>query len=233
MQDVVDSACYNGNYDCSNGVLSNSGTAWDPTTDNGETTFHMLYPVDGTVASATNPDLTWVYREGSTVNAAAASSNYSTESGLWDTKYQDLAKHLKDWTVAEARYWAYTASWEVHDALIDTAKDSEDALKVTKEQKVDLSDAADAQVLAANKRVEMQLSDLNDEIAALALLQADLVAAEEAHAVQVWLAGEADAAALVQSTIVADWSEVCGTVGVQDTCSDALADLETLHTTAA
>jgi len=96
-----------------------------------------------------------------------------------------------------------------------------------------LSDAADAQVLAANKRVEMRLSDLNDEIDALALLQADLVAAEEAHAVQVWLAGEADAAALVQSTIVADWSEVCGDDSVSSTCSDALADLETLHTTAA
>merc|ERR1719174_1947784 len=95
------------------------------------------------------------------------------------------------------------------------------------------ADAADAQVLAANKRVEMQLSDLNDEIAALDLLQADLVAAEEAHAVQVWLAGEADAAALVQSTIVADWSEVCGDDLVTATCSNALADLETLHTTAA
>lgn len=140
---------------------------------------------------------------------------------------------MKDWTVAEARYWAYTASWEVHEALIGTAEDSEAALLVTKEQKVDLSNAADAQVLAANKRVDMTLSDLNDEIAALALLQADLVAAEEAHAVQVWLAGEADAAALVQSTIVADWSEVCGTAGVPETCSDALADLETLHTTAA
>jgi len=140
---------------------------------------------------------------------------------------------LKDWTVAEARYWAYTASWEVHEALIQTAEDSEDALKITRDQKIDLSDAADAQVLAANKRVEMRLSDLNDEIAALDLLQADLVAAEEAHAVQVWLAGEADAAALVQSTIVADWSEVCGDAGVPASCSDALADLETLHTTAA
>lgn len=147
--------------------------------------------------------------------------------------YQDLAKHLKDWTVAEARYWAYQASWEVHDALIDVAEDSEDALKTTKEQKIDLSDAADAQVLAANKRVEMTLSDLNDEIAALGLLQADLVAAEEAHAVQVWLAGEADAAALVQSTIVADWSEVCGVDGDTSTCSDALQDLEDLNTAAA
>lgn len=87
MQDVVDSACSNGNYDCSNGFLSNSETYWSATTDTGEVTFHMLHPVDGTAASATNPDLTWVYRESSTVNAAAASSNYSTESGNWDTMY--------------------------------------------------------------------------------------------------------------------------------------------------
>jgi len=113
---------------------------------------------------------------------------------------------LKDWTIAEARYWAYTASWEVHEALINTAEDSETALKTTKEQKIDLSAAADAQVEAANKRVSMALSDLNDEIVNLANLQTALVAAEEAHAVQVWLQGEADAAAAVQAAIVAEWS---------------------------
>lgn len=80
MQDVVDEACYDGStYDCSNGFLSNSGTYWASPADAGQTTFHMLNPSDGTVASATNPDLTWVYRESSTVNGAAASSNYSTE----------------------------------------------------------------------------------------------------------------------------------------------------------
>jgi len=71
MQDVVDSACQNGAYDCSNGKLSNSSNSyayWDPTSDSGETTFHMLNPASGTVASATNPDLTWAYREGTTVN---------------------------------------------------------------------------------------------------------------------------------------------------------------------
>jgi len=68
MQDVVDSACSNGNYDCSNGYLSNSGTVWASPADAAETTFHMLNPLDGTVASATNPDLTWVYRESATVN---------------------------------------------------------------------------------------------------------------------------------------------------------------------
>jgi len=69
-----------------------------------------------------------------------------------------------------------------------------------------LSAAADAQVEAANKRVSMALSDLNDEIVNLANLQTALVAAEEAHAVQVWLQGEADAAAAVQAAIVAEWS---------------------------
>lgn len=192
----------------------------------------MLHPATGTVASATNPDLTWAYREGATVNAAALSSTYTTESGLWDTMYYDLAKKLKDWTVAEARYWAYTASWETHDALRATAEDSEDALKVTREQKIDLSDAADEQVLAANKTVEMRLADLNDEIAALDALQATLTLREEEHAVQVWLEGEADAAALVQSTIVDSWSEVCGTAGVTATCSNALSDLEALYNTA-
>lgn len=60
--------------------------------------------------------------------------------------YEDLAKKLKDYTVAEARYWAYEASWEIHDALITTGENSEDALKTTRDQKVDLLDAADAQV---------------------------------------------------------------------------------------
>jgi len=92
-----------------------------------------------------------------------------------------------------------------------------------------LLDAADAQVLAANKRVSMATSDLNDEIAALDLLQAAVVAAEEAHAVQVYLAAQADAAALVQSDIVAEWSEVCGVDGESNTCYNALTDLGTLH----
>jgi hypothetical protein len=75
----------------------------------------------------------------------------------------------------------------------------------------------------------MAQEDLDDEIAALDLLQAALVAAEEAHAVQVYLAAQADAAALVQSTIVADWSEVCGDALESATCFNALDDLETLY----
>jgi hypothetical protein len=78
----------------------------------------------------------------------------------------------------------------------------------------------------------MATSDLADEITALDALQASLVLAEEAHAVQVYLAAQADAAALVQSTIVADWSEVCGEAGEADTCFNALDQLEALYNTA-
>jgi hypothetical protein len=143
-----------------------------------------------------------------------------------------LADALKDWTVAEARYWAYEAAWEVHDALITTGDTTEDALQVTRDQKIDLLDAADANKLAADKLVSMATSDLADEVAALATLQATLVAAEEAHAVQVYLAAQADAAALVQSNIVADWSAVCGDDAEAATCYNALDQLETLYTTA-
>lgn len=59
-------------------------------------------------------------------------------------------------------------------------------------------DAADADVDASALLVAMATSDLADEVAALATLQATLVAAEEAHAVQVYLATQAEAAALVQ-----------------------------------
>lgn len=68
-------------------------------------------------------------------------------------------------------------------------------------------DAADADVDASALLVAMATSDLADEVAALATLQATLVAAEEAHAVQVYLATQAAAAALVQSNIVAGWEE--------------------------
>lgn len=93
-------------------------------------------------------------------------------------------------------------------------------------------DAADANKLAADKLVSMATSDLADEVDALATLQGVVVAAEEAHAVQVYLAAQADAAALVQSTIVADWSEVCGDDTEEATCYNALSQLETLYDTA-
>lgn len=78
----------------------------------------------------------------------------------------------------------------------------------------------------------MAQSDLDDEIAALDVLQAALVAAEEAHAVQVYLAAQADAAALVQSDIRDEWSEVCGDALESATCFNALDDLETLANSA-
>jgi len=78
----------------------------------------------------------------------------------------------------------------------------------------------------------MATSDLNDEITALDALQASLVAAEEAHAVEVYLAAQADAAALVQANIVAEWSEVCGDDSEEATCFNALDDLEALYNTA-
>lgn len=143
-----------------------------------------------------------------------------------------MVDHLKDWTVAEARYYAYEAAWEIHSQLVADGDTAEAALLVTRDQKIDLLDAADANKLAADKLVSMATSDLADEVDALATLQATLVAAEEAHAVQVYLAAQADAAALVQSTIVADWSEVCGDAGEETTCYNALSQLETLYDTA-
>lgn len=68
-------------------------------------------------------------------------------------------------------------------------------------------DAADADVEACALLVAMATSDLADEVAALDALQATLVAAEEAHAVQVYLATQAEAAATVQTDIVAAWEE--------------------------
>lgn len=78
----------------------------------------------------------------------------------------------------------------------------------------------------------MYTSDLADEIAAADLLQADVVAAEEAHAVQVYLADQAAAAALVQQNIVDAWSGVDGCTVGEEGCYSALANLETLYTNA-
>lgn len=94
-----------------------------------------------------------------------------------------MVDHLKDWTVAEARYYAYEAAWSIHSQLISDGDTAEAALLVTRNQKIDLLDAADANKLAADKLVSMATSDLADEVDALATLQATLVAAEEAHAV--------------------------------------------------
>lgn len=206
--------------------------------------YHMLNaaangvnPADGVnAATPAEVDLIWIYREGTTIEDVVTAGVDGTAAGTvttpYTTLYGTLGTALNDWMLAEARYWAYEASYATHAALINTAETSEASLKTTRDQKIDLLDAADAQVLAANKNVEMATSDLNDEIVALDLLQAALVAAEEAHAVQVYLAAQADAAALVQSDIVAEWSEVCGDAGDSLTCFNALDDLETLYNTA-
>lgn len=54
----------------------------------------------------------------------------------------DLSLHLKDWTLAEARYWAYKAAVESHDALVDDASETEGTLLTIKENKADLVTAA-------------------------------------------------------------------------------------------
>jgi hypothetical protein len=136
------------------------------------------------------------------------------------------------WTVAEARYWAYEASWEIHLATYESASDSEGDFLVTQEQKVDLLDAADSDVQRSTRLAAMAQSDLDDEIVNLDALQATLVAAEEAHAVQVYLAAQADAAALVQADIITAWSNVDGCTTGEEGCFNALDNLETLYTNA-
>jgi len=104
--------------------------------------------------NAANRDTIWAYRQGATV-ATAATTNITTESDAWDAKYEGLANALVDWTVAEARYWAYEAAWETHLGTYETADDSEGDLLVTKEQKVDLLDAADSDVQRATRNAAM------------------------------------------------------------------------------
>jgi len=78
----------------------------------------------------------------------------------------------------------------------------------------------------------MAQSDLDDEIVNLDALQATLVGAEEAHAVQVYLAAQADAAAKIQSDIITNWSNVDGCTTGEEGCFNALDNLETLYTNA-
>lgn len=142
MRDVIDGACSDwdgtsATYDCSNGTLSNGGSA----IASGASNYHLLEDNTGDAAAAV--DTIWIYREGTTINTAAEAA-YSTESSAWVAKYEALVDHLKDWTVAEAKYWAYEAAWEIHEALITAGDTSEDALEVTRDQKIDLLDAADA-----------------------------------------------------------------------------------------
>jgi len=80
--------------------------------------------------NAANQDTIWAYRQGATVNEAATTV-ITTEEDAWEAKYEGLANALVNWTVAEAKYWAYEASWEVHFASYETATDSEADLLVT------------------------------------------------------------------------------------------------------
>lgn len=74
---------------------------------------------------------------------------------------------LVNWTVAEARYWAYEAAYDIQVASYNTANTAEAGYLTTREQKYDLLDAADANVLAAQKLVNRYTEDLTDEVAAL------------------------------------------------------------------
>lgn len=150
LRDIIDAACTNDSaYDCSNGILTNSATEY---TSDSDTMWHELE--DNAGSNAANRDTIWAYREGSTVNTAA-STVITTEEDAWEVKYEGLADALVNWTVAEARYWAYEAAWETHQATYESATDSEADLLVTKEQKVDLLDAADSDVQRATRLAAM------------------------------------------------------------------------------
>jgi len=55
---------------------------------------------------------------GNDTDTTTANTLYSTKASTWETEYETMVNHLKDWTVAEARYWAYEAAWEIHNVLI-------------------------------------------------------------------------------------------------------------------
>lgn len=68
---------------------------------------------------------------------------------------ETLSGHLTDWTLAEAKYWAYEAAFATHDAVTDAAQATEATLLTIKENKADLVGAANNDVDAAQRRVEM------------------------------------------------------------------------------
>lgn len=104
--------------------------------------------------NATNRDTIWAYRQGSTVNEAATTV-ITEEEDAWEAKYEGLANAMVSWTVAEAKYWGYEASYAINLATYETASDSEGDLLVTKEQKVDLLDAADSDVQRSTRLAAM------------------------------------------------------------------------------
>lgn len=73
-----------------------------------------------TPAASSAFDPIWIYREGATVNQASVTDITSVTSA-YSTLYGNLGTALNDWMLAEARYWAYEASYSTHIALVSTA----------------------------------------------------------------------------------------------------------------
>lgn len=142
---------------------------------------------------------------------------------------------MSNWAVAEARYYAYEAAWDVQSAAQTAASSLEDDLKETHLQKVDLEDAADKFVEAALKTKTSTTDKLNDEIAALAVLQTALTDAYEAKAVQDYLLARANAALTAQQTVVNEWSDLCADFdsdpATANTCFNKLDQLKAIYTT--
>lgn len=166
--DLVNAACWDGEtyvigtalgtsttpgtYDCSNGALSNGNDTCTTfgscdayvAADKFDTAklFHMMKgnaDTNGTTFSVAdaNFDIVAFLRAGAYATNADAIASATTND--WDIKYQGLADALKDWTLSEARYYAYKAALTSHKALITTGSSTEDDLKDTLDQKVDLS----------------------------------------------------------------------------------------------
>lgn len=233
-----------GTYDCSNGVLSNASTTANTTTPetnykvNTQLFTEMRNPARttwtglGTTVTGSSIDLNPV----NTWRAArTAPTSSATAKGNWETLYKGLASALNDWTLAEARYWAYEEAWDTQEAAQAAAVIVENDLKETHLQKVDLEDAADKFVEAAQKTKTSTTDKLTDEIANLGVLQRALTTAHEAKAVQDYLLARANAALTAQQTIVNDWSNLCAdfdsNAATADTCFNKLDQLKAIYTT--
>lgn len=125
-------------YDCTNGTLTNtSGNAYT----SADTPFHLVNvgATPGDTGAEANNDKVYLLYDTEDTNAGASTS---TEYSNYDSMVKAVSLKLKDWTLSEARYWAYKAAYETHDALVDTAKEEEETLLTIKENKDDLVTAA-------------------------------------------------------------------------------------------
>lgn len=246
---AVGSSANLGTYDCSNGALSNgnaSCTTYGSCTayaasDRADATklFHLMRAPTDTdltttpLAADANFDIIANLRAAGDGTAADVFTPQTaiTAGTLsdWDSKYQGLANALRDWTLSEARYYAYKQVLTIHQGLISTADNTEDDLKDTLDQKDDLTDAADAMVQAATKDVSRTTSDLADQVMELGLLQDALTLAHEDHAVHTYLLGQATMAESAQQMIVDTWSEQCVDDTADANCYNALTALENLY----